>query len=401
MIITLFCAQDQVSTMRRVASKWIIFLLICSVMKVKAQVLPNKVAKTLVQDAFSKGAVCLDGSPAAYHYDKGSGDGVNNWVVWLEGGGWCKSVKDCGHRFNYSNGSSNHMDSKSFYGLLSNSKTSNPDFYNWHRIMIRYCDGSSYTGDVELVDKVTNQHYRGARIFQAIMEELLAKGMKNAKNAILSGCSAGGLGTMFHCDRFRSLLPSTARVKCLSDGAYFLLDTDFKRARILESTYDGVLNLHNSAKMLPPSCTSRMNPTSCFFPQNIQQDIKTPLFILNSAYDSWQIVDTVIPFADRQDFAENCKKNLSKCSPDQQKLIRGFGVEFLSALPKSYSPSQRGMYINSCLMHCQTDHDWSWNSNSDLLNNKTIAKVFGDWFFEQDPSREMVKQQDLPQICRL
>lgn len=23
-------------------------------------------------------------------------------------------------------------------------------------------------------------------------------------------------------------------------------------------------------------------------------------------------------------------------------------------------------------MHCQTDHDWSWNSNSDLLNNKVI-----------------------------
>lgn len=29
-----------------------------------------------------------------------------------------------------------------------------PDFYNWNRVAIRYCDGSSFTGDVEKVDPV-------------------------------------------------------------------------------------------------------------------------------------------------------------------------------------------------------------------------------------------------------
>lgn len=29
------------------------------------------------------------------------------------------------------------------------------DFYNWNRIKVRYCDGSSYTGDVEAVDPVS------------------------------------------------------------------------------------------------------------------------------------------------------------------------------------------------------------------------------------------------------
>ncbi|KAK7854192.1 pectin acetylesterase 7 [Quercus suber] len=27
-----------------------------------------------------------------------------------------------------------------------------PDFYNWNRIKIRYCDGASFTGDVEAVN---------------------------------------------------------------------------------------------------------------------------------------------------------------------------------------------------------------------------------------------------------
>lgn len=30
-----------------------------------------------------------------------------------------------------------------------------PDFYNWNRVKIRYCDGSSFTGDVEEVNPVS------------------------------------------------------------------------------------------------------------------------------------------------------------------------------------------------------------------------------------------------------
>jgi hypothetical protein len=29
-------------------------------------------------------AVCLDGSPPAYHWDKGFGAGINNWLVHIE-----------------------------------------------------------------------------------------------------------------------------------------------------------------------------------------------------------------------------------------------------------------------------------------------------------------------------
>nr|GMD85938.1 Pectin acetylesterase 12 [Ipomoea batatas] len=30
---------------------------------------------------------------------------------------------------------------------MSNNPEQNPDFYNWNKVMIRYCDGSSFTGD--------------------------------------------------------------------------------------------------------------------------------------------------------------------------------------------------------------------------------------------------------------
>lgn len=44
------------------------------------------------------------------------------------------------------------------------------DFYNWNRIKVRYCDGSSFTGDIEAVDPVIHQtvtikHLKGVHCF--------------------------------------------------------------------------------------------------------------------------------------------------------------------------------------------------------------------------------------------
>ncbi|KAK0607025.1 hypothetical protein LWI29_008041 [Acer saccharum] len=65
-------------------------------------------------------------------------------------------------------------------------------------------------------------YFRGKRIWSAAMEDLKSKGMRYAKQALLAGCSAGGLATILHCDEFRELFPMTTRVKCLSDAGLFL-----------------------------------------------------------------------------------------------------------------------------------------------------------------------------------
>ena len=40
--------------------------------------------------------------------------------------------------------------------------------------------------------------------------------------AVLSGCSAGGLTAILHCDKFRALLPVSTKVKCFADAGYFI-----------------------------------------------------------------------------------------------------------------------------------------------------------------------------------
>lgn len=47
-------------------------------------------------------------------------------------------------------------------------------------------------------------------------------GERASLQALLSGCSAGGLASIIQCDNFRSQLPEKATVKCLSDAGFFL-----------------------------------------------------------------------------------------------------------------------------------------------------------------------------------
>lgn len=239
---------------------WLEFIVcLLTLLRVRADALDVRI--TYLQDAVAKGAVCLDGSPPAYHLDRGSGSGINNWLVHFEGGGWCNNITTCLGRKNNHLGSSTKMErSLPFSGILSNRGHFNPDFYNWNRVKIRYCDGSSFTGDVEEVDPDTKLHHRGARIWLAVVEDLLAKGMRNAESALLSGCSAGGLASIIHCDSFRALLPMGTEIKCLSDGGYFINVNDISGTPHIRDYFDEVVNLHGSIKNLPSSCTSRMKP---------------------------------------------------------------------------------------------------------------------------------------------
>ncbi|XVE57251.1 hypothetical protein DITRI_Ditri04bG0076700 [Diplodiscus trichospermus] len=373
-------------------------LLVSVLILLKAEA--GSVGITYLQSAVAKGAVCLDGSPPAYHLDKGSGTGVNNWLVHMEGGGWCESVETCLSRRKTDLGSSKEMVKQfGFSGLLSSQQKSNPDFYNWNRIKVRYCDGSSFTGDVEAVNQANGLYLRGNRIWEAIIDDLMAQGMRNAKNAILSGCSAGGLASILHCDRFRSLFPATTKVKCISDAGFFIHAKDVSGGQHIENFYSQVAKLHGSVKNLPASCTSRMRmrPELCFFPQYVVQTMQTPIFFINAAYDSWQIKNILAPSAaDHGKAWKSCKLDLKKCTAGQLKIIHDFRAQFLRALTGAGNSPSRGMFIDSCYAHCQAGKQITWSSDSSpVVGNTKIAKAVGDWYYERSP----VQKIDCPYPC--
>ncbi|XP_057796851.1 pectin acetylesterase 8-like [Salvia miltiorrhiza] len=195
----------------------------------------DKVSFTPLPNAVEKGTVCIDGSPEGYYLVPGLGVGAKNWLIYINGGRWCENITTCRNNFkqyygnsrisfsNIPNSNGTLSIAKDFTGILSQNQAINPDFYNWNRIYVTYCDQASFLGDTVVDDgQGPIVQFRGSRNFDALVEDLLAKGIGAGENVILSGRSAGALATILHCDSFRARLPNVGRVKCLSDAGFFI-----------------------------------------------------------------------------------------------------------------------------------------------------------------------------------
>ncbi|XP_021753639.1 pectin acetylesterase 9-like [Chenopodium quinoa] len=281
------------------------------------------------------GAYCLDGSLHAYRFSQGFGSGASNWLLHFEGGGWCNDVQSCLERTKTDVGSSNYMKNvEVFSGILSNNISLNPDFYNWNRVVLKYCDGASFAGDSKFDNGTSSLYFRGQKIWQAIISDLLPKGLAHAEKALLSGCSAGGLAVFLHCDNFSNYLPENSTVKCISDAGFFLDVNDVAKNDTIRSFHHDVVSLQGVEKNLNQNCTSsQTNPKQCFFPQYFLSYIKTPLFVLNSAYDTWQLNNILVPSsADPGGRWNNCKNNVSGCTDSQIQILQGL-IYFLTRVP--------------------------------------------------------------------
>ncbi|RVW33804.1 Pectin acetylesterase 5 [Vitis vinifera] len=341
------------------------------------------------------------------------------------GGGWCNTVASCLIRKTTALGSSNYMERQvRFSGILSHDSSQNPGkfypatmhglffssishvlfyFFDWNKVKLRYCDGASFAGNSQKNE--TQLFFRGQRIWEAVMDELLSIGLSNAKQVLLSGCSAGGLATLIHCDDFRGILPKDATVKCLADAGFFLDEKDVTGNRRIRSFYSDVVHLQGVASSLDKDCVGRMEPSQagflliadCFFPQEFIKNIKTPVFLVNPAYDFWQIQHVLIPAeSDPSGKWAKCRLSIQKCSPAQIEILHGFRNSMLKTLSEFQQNKDGGMFINSCFSHCQTLMTETWHSPySPRINNKTIAESVGDWYF----NRKLVKQIDCPYPC--
>ncbi|KAL9240741.1 hypothetical protein vseg_014925 [Gypsophila vaccaria] len=357
---------------------------------------PLMVELSLIHWAASRGAVCLDGSLPAYHIHRGYGSGANSWLIQLEGGAWCESVRSCAYRAKTRHGSSNYMEKfVPFTGILSNRQTENPDFYNWNRVKIRYCDGASFSGDRP--NEEAGLYFRGQRIFSAAMEELKSLGMRHANQALLSGSSAGGMASILHCDEFQTLFPRNIRVKCLSDAGLFLDAIDVAGHRTMRKLFAGVVTLHGVGSNLPQSCIRRLNPTMCFFPHRVISRVRTPLFIVNAAYDSWQLQVSLAPTtSDPHGNWYQCKLNNERCNSPQIQFLQGFRRQMLGSVRVFAKFRKNGYFINSCFAHGQTERQDTWFSHgSPRIGNKGIAESVGSWYFD----RADTKILDCPYPC--
>ncbi|XP_042001329.1 pectin acetylesterase 11-like [Salvia splendens] len=386
-----------------------IYLGLALLASIIAQVNGQMVPLTIIDKAQEKLAICIDGTPGGYHFDPGFGDGANNWIIMLMGGGWC-GLNICQYRIGKDLGSTTNIPPQNFEGILSSDQSINPDFYNWNRVFIRYCDGGSFMGDAQRDDNGHIVELRGLRVFTAVMDELLnVKGMKKTENAILAGGSAGALAAILLCDRYRALIPDAKRVKCLSQSGFFIRAKDLPDANRREGGFAHIIDFHNMIDALPKSCTSKMNASLCLFPEYVVGDVQTPLFLLNPIFDTFQLQHLVRPNPPELDgWNTTCINNsldpshppcpdLTRCTPSQMQLVKDYGGALLDAINEIQDIPSRGLFLSSCYAHDFVPATWS--AASYRLQDKTISQAFSDWYFDRSPAKMIDNRIDAPLKC--
>ncbi|XP_065887728.1 uncharacterized protein [Dysidea avara] len=337
--------------------------------------------KVILTDATSKGAVCLDGSPPGYYFRTGTSS-PNKWIVHLEGGGWCYDEDDCVKRSKERLGSSKDWPSiVSFSGLLSDDCTINPDYCGWSMVYIGYCDGASFAGYVEnpVNWKGTTLYFRGAKILEVVMDAVLAAGGDKIEHVILTGCSAGGLATYLHADYVRSKVPTQIPVHAIADAGYFLDAPNVDGEMHIRGLYQYVYKMQNCKGGVNQDCIAA-NPTEewkCFMAQYTYPHIKTPIFLLNARYDTWQLANIL-----------QLTCHAPNCSDDQMKEFNNFGNEFLNAAAPAISSTSNGVYIDSCQIHCQSLSTTPWSKF--VVGGQTLRDTFNAWLTKDSNMKSKV-----------
>jgi hypothetical protein len=259
-------------------------------------------------------------------------------------------MSQCASRANSSLGSSKGYPTTSTellqsVGYLGNDPALNPMFASWTKVYLPYGDGTSQLGDVTEPVIVTEGappiYFRGARVLRAMINYLRDEGLAAATEVVVSGCSAGGLATYAHADTWSAALPK-ARVTALSDSGFFLNYT--ATGMPFNLTFPGrmlwtYMNTNVSGGgLLSPACTSMQQPGLewlCMFAENLSRTLKTPLFALQSKYDSYQIGSIL-------------HANASDIS-----AINAYGALLRSRVFNSLlSNPKHGAALDSCYHHC-------------------------------------------------
>ena len=134
---------------------------------------------------------------------------------------------------------------------------------------------------------------RGKKILEVIIDQLLQSEFRHANRLLLSGTSAGSLAVMMNADFIRNRIPKSIDVRALADSGYFVDVAAFSGDNIINRHFQKMFDVHNSVGGVDEDCERGLRPSlgwKCLFPQHAFNYVDTPLFVLQSAYDEWQLI---------------------------------------------------------------------------------------------------------------
>uniref|UniRef100_A0A3Q3B859 Notum, palmitoleoyl-protein carboxylesterase n=1 Tax=Kryptolebias marmoratus TaxID=37003 RepID=A0A3Q3B859_KRYMA len=246
---------------------------------------------------------CNDGSPAGYYMKESKGS--RRWLLFLEGGWYCFNKQTCDSRYEtMKNLMSSTKWPQTKRGILSPQPEENPHWWNANMVFISYCSSDVWSG----ASPKTNQSdyaFMGSLIVKEVVNELLTKGLQNAKVLLLAGSSAGGTGVLLNVDHVAEHLESEGhsgvQVRGVVDSGWFLDNKQYKLTDCLDTiscapTEAIKRGIRFWGGLVPESCRQAHvgEEWNCFFGYKIYPTLKRPVFVVQWLFDEAQLtVDNV------------------------------------------------------------------------------------------------------------
>eukprot|EP00056_Hartaetosiga_gracilis_P000929 m.41397 g.41397 ORF g.41397 m.41397 type:complete len:409 (+) comp10421_c0_seq1:62-1288(+) len=330
-------------------------------------------------------AKCLDGSLPGYYIAKGSS---TQFVLFFLGGGWCRTEENCVERSNTTLGSTKTLGQR--FGMFSGgyitpNATVNPVFSNFTRVLLWYCDGASFAGNRETPLNVsgTTIHFRGLANLNAMLDDLKVNyGLDHADEVLVSGGSAGGLAVFIHSEAVKQQLPSVSKYKVSPGSGFFINHTSVSNVPVYGNMIKYVFNMQNASAGVNQKCIQDKSfgeRHACMLPQIAYQYVESPIFLLQSQLDSWQMKG-IYPNSQNPHWNNCTQLGYKNCNASQIDDLNAYGQSMLINLKQASTftkPGNGGFFV-SCFEHVAEQSNGWWQYEVHGTKMREAAEAW--WF---------------------
>ena len=316
---------------------------------------------------------CLDGSVAGFYY-RASPTNSSSWVVFLQGGGSCATFADCSSRAKTALGSSTKWAPTftDFDNLLSSDPSVNPAFATAHHVFLPYCTGDVHIGaQTAPLNASWPFFFSGHHNVAALLAEFaspagrLGGAFAAARSLLLSGSSAGGMGTFLNAEFVKAGLPKAVDLRLAPQGGWFFPDVTLYpvwasggNVPVWEAL-EGVSALW--APWITPACAAAFNTSYCISVGNMFRFVTSPAFVAENLVDSNQVfVQLLAPAA----------------GPRLPAFLAYFHAAMAASLTQVRAAKGSGLWAPGCVAHTE---NLRFSANGTLVEGVSYKNALARW----------------------
>lgn len=378
-------------------------------------------------------AVCMDGSPYGYYWQKASDPSSSaKWLFFLQGGGecysnetcfdqcynpravvahcWLNKTGACGNGGACTNQQWKESVANSDQTFLSDDPDKNPVMHDWNHVYMPFCSQDQWSGTRESSFSTWGYRFAGHHIVNAVISELKTiGGLVDSETVVFSGVSSGGMGVYIHANWLQDQLPNT-KVVVAPIAGFFGFGAVYEGpnknpkglAPFTEALTANYVKVWGS--YLPQECAKTLgvsNKHKCFLGNFSAPFLKVPQFVIQPQTDCVQLllndylpvpteldtflnktsfvghadsVNYLIGNAKKDELINSYKRQYLQ-SPGIRSFINAFKVNNLLGLMASLKPAD-GVFSPACFMHANFAND------APNIAGRSFMDGFNDWLFK-------------------